>query len=650
MTPPVTGLVVDAIGFLTGTALYLMLLSLVWRERAAEGAPLLSRRGRLPLLTGLCGVAWNVGAFVSFASRMMGTSAPSPVLVAVAFGALGCLPAVVVHALVEGREAQHGRTGGRVLVVSAYGLSIAAVLLHLAAAFRGQVVPSRAALWLLTGGFGVLMVALLVITRPQAIGRRGVWVAGLSLFAVSALHFGSHAGDSHEAWWVELIGHHASLPLALAILHQDYRFALADLFLKRAIALLLLMGVTLLALSAWATPLLQEREGGLPLDPGATAVLVALWMLTALVYPLLRRAADAFVDRVVLRRPDYPAVQAALAGDLEADDTEAAIHARLVGVLGSAIGAEEVALAPDPLPGRDARLVVAGAALRALDDPPRVFLLRLATVDPPYRAVACGRLAAGRRLLSDEAGFLETVARLASRRIDAVRVAQERLERNLREQAMHRLATEAELRALRAQLNPHFLFNALTTIGYLVQAAPARALETLLRLTHVLRGVLRRTTTEFSTLDEEVAFIRAYLEIEQARFEERLTVTIDVAADAGAARVPTLLLQPLVENAIKHGLTGCPEGGRVRLAARREDDGLVIDVTDSGTGFDPAAVHRGVGLTSVRQRLAAHFGARASMTIDSTPGRGSAIRLQLPFAEGASGAVATTRRGRRRAG
>ena len=109
---------------------------------------------------------------------------------------------------------------------------------------------------------------------------------------------------------------------------------------------------------------------------------------------------------------------------------------------------------------------------------------------------------------------------------------------------MERLAAQAELRALRAQLQPHFLFNALTTIGHLIQQAPPRALDTLLRLTSVLRGVLRRTTSEFATLGEEIDLITSYLDIEQARFEERLRVEIDVparscSADFAAALVRT---------------------------------------------------------------------------------------------------------------
>src|SRR5438045_3239977 len=159
-------------------------------------------------------------------------------------------------------------------------------------------------------------------------------------------------------------------------------------------------------------------------------------------------------------------------------------------------------------------------------------------------------LTGGRRLLSDDVATLEAIVTIAARRIDAIRVTQERHDREIREREMGRLATEAELRALRAQINPHFLFNALTTIGYLIQTAPPRALQTLLRLTALLRAVLR-SEGEFTTLGRELEIIESYLDIEHARFEQRLHVTIDVPTRLRNVRLPPLILQPLVENAIK---------------------------------------------------------------------------------------------------
>jgi len=623
--------IVDVLGFLTGIVLYVMLLVMVWRERAAEGTPLLASRGRLPLFTGVAGLIWNVGALLSFGPRVVGGSSPAPVIVAIAFSALGCLPAVVVHALLEGRETAAGRAATRAVIAAAYLLSAVAALLHVAAAIGGRPVPSRPALWLLTGGFTALTALLLLLTRRQPIGRRGVWVAALAIFAVSALHFGRHEGN--EAWWVELIGHHASLPLALAILHQDYRFALADLFLKNAIALLLLMGVSLALFSGVLAPLLRWQDSGGAWDPRAVALFVALWMASALIYPGLRRLASRVVDRVVLRRPDFDALLRNFAAELGAAESEDDVLQGMGRALTAALGVASPRVIDDPAPESDRRLVIAGSAARAwMTETAPAIVLRLHTVDGPRRALAIGPMTAGRRLLSDDRHVLEALAQLAARRLDSLRVAQERLERNLREQRMQRLATEAELRALRAQLNPHFLFNALTTIGHLIQTAPDRAVETLLRLTQVLRGVLRRSTAEFTTLEDEIELVRSYLDIERARFEERLMVSIDVPGSLGRLAVPALLLQPLVENAVKHGLAPKVEGGWLRIQAYSDADRLNIVVEDSGLGFEPDPAHAtaGVGLTSVAQRLAAHYGAAARLAIRSALGAGTRIHIELP--------------------
>src|SRR6185437_2133373 len=164
--------------------------------------------------------------------------------------------------------------------------------------------------------------------------------------------------------------------------------------------------------------------------------------------------------------------------------------------------------------------------------------------------------------------------------------------------------TEAELRALRAQINPHFLFNALTTIGYLIQTTPSRALDTLMRLTSLLRGVLR-SEGELTTLGRELEIIEAYLDIEHARFEDRLRVRIDVAPGLRDLRIPPLLLQPLVENAVKHGIAPLRDGGEVMVSASTRPAAagsavLTIVVHDTGAGAAQEELERrrrsGIGL------------------------------------------------------
>jgi len=231
-----------------------------------------------------------------------------------------------------------------------------------------------------------------------------------------------------------------------------------------------------------------------------------------------------------------------------------------------------------------------------------------------------------------------------ARRIDALRVTHERCEQNLREQEINKLATEAQLRALRAQVNPHFLFNALTTIGYLIQTAPDRALETLLKLTSLLRGVLR-AEGELVTLGEELKLISSYLDIESARFEERLRASTDVPDELLARFLPSLQVQPLVKNAIKHGITPSRFGGEVSIRARVErspsdqsqnGEVLIILVSDTGIGASEIEMargrRRGVGLSNIEERLRSYGGQAASLRITSTLGEGTVVELRTPAA------------------
>jgi two-component system sensor histidine kinase AlgZ len=188
--------------------------------------------------------------------------------------------------------------------------------------------------------------------------------------------------------------------------------------------------------------------------------------------------------------------------------------------------------------------------------------------------------------------------------------AQEAARRQALESAV--LAREAELRALRAQVNPHFLFNSLHSIGSLAGTRPGAARDMAIALGEFLRHSLKLGGLASVPLQQEIDLMAQYLAIEQVRFGERLQVRIDVEPDAGQTPVPPLLLQPLVENAIKHGVAGMLEGGLVSIEARRQGDMCRVTVVNA---FDPEAQPRagtGTGVRNVRDRLATHFGHAAS--------------------------------------
>jgi sensor histidine kinase YesM len=206
-----------------------------------------------------------------------------------------------------------------------------------------------------------------------------------------------------------------------------------------------------------------------------------------------------------------------------------------------------------------------------------------------------------------------------------------------KEKAEERARTElarAELRALRAQIHPHFLFNTLNTIAALIPHDPAQAENVTTRLADIFRFALHASEREWIPLAEELEFVHAYCEIERARFGERLRVEERVDPAALAVLVPSLLLQPLVENAIRHGLAGRVDGGCVRVAAALDGGEVVLRVEDDGVGFDPATragrARDGFGLRSVEDRVRA-IGHGARLDIVSNHGGGTRITLRLPI-------------------
>jgi len=604
------------VGYLTGAALYAMLLAMVVRA---------SRPDRLMVVTAAFGIAWNLGELLVQASRRAGSLAAVGWLEAASYSALGALAAVVVHSVTrdpggEARPATAGTSVQRVIAVAAYALAAAAAVLHLLAAATGGIVPSRAALVLLTAGLVILAPALVLTTRRQGHDRRALWMVALTVFAVSALHLGSPHGNS-ESWALELVGHHASIPLAFAILYEDYRFALADLFLKQALTLVALVTLVF-GVSSVVLPrgVVSDVVSDVVPDAGPagvqTGLLLALWIGTALLFPWLKRGVDAFVDRFVLSRADYAAFIDRFAAALQACDAEDSLLDRASMLLAPALNAAQVTWSRVP----------------PADRTPRTHDVAVPTSEAPHYALTVGSLAGGRRLLSDDEAMLERAAILIARRIDAIRLTSERYERVLLEREMQTLATEAELRALRAQINPHFLFNALTTIGYLIQQAPPRALDTLMRLTTLLRGVLR-SEGEFTSLGHERDLLQAYLEIECERFEERLQVEIDIPSELRTAPIPTLIVQPLVENAIKHGIAPARDGGRVTVSARLCADGTELHISVRNTGAQLHAVDRGgpgVGLPNVERRLVCCYGDAARFNLLAAPDGSTVAELVLP--------------------
>jgi signal transduction histidine kinase len=212
-------------------------------------------------------------------------------------------------------------------------------------------------------------------------------------------------------------------------------------------------------------------------------------------------------------------------------------------------------------------------------------------------------------------------------------------ERQHRSDHLESLLTEARLSALRAQLHPHFLFNTLNTVSAYVESDPTLARAMLGHLGDLLRFSLDSEGRREVSLDEEIEALDHYLAIQRARFGDRLRTRVDVPPELRLARVPALVLQPLVENAITHGLSELPDVGEIRVSARVREGWLTLTVHDNGVGLDDdwrLERDAGTGLSNTRGRLAEIYGVKHHFSVGPAAGRGVSAEIRVPYAFGSS--------------
>ncbi|XOV84621.1 MAG: sensor histidine kinase [bacterium] len=225
--------------------------------------------------------------------------------------------------------------------------------------------------------------------------------------------------------------------------------------------------------------------------------------------------------------------------------------------------------------------------------------------------------------------FFGTRARMVRAEADLARA-------NARQAQQEKLLAETELKLLQAQIEPHFLFNTLSNIVGLIHENPDTAEKTLLNLTTLLRGSLNRTRQQATTLGQELEIAQAYLEIQSTRMQGRLGYAFDVPAELNNTPLPPLLVQPLIENAIKHGIEPCEDGGEISVHAIRQNTDVLISIADTGVGITQdhsatrATAGSGTGLRNVRERLHTLYGSKAQLDLLPNEPQGVIARITLP--------------------
>jgi sensor histidine kinase YesM len=208
-------------------------------------------------------------------------------------------------------------------------------------------------------------------------------------------------------------------------------------------------------------------------------------------------------------------------------------------------------------------------------------------------------------------------------------------EGELRASQLETQLTQAQLQALKMQLHPHFLFNTLHSISALLHRDPDTADRMIARLGDFLRLTLDNSGAQEVSLEKELEFLKCYLDIERVRFQDRLTTSLDVEPRALDSRVPNLILQPIVENALRHGLSRRAAPGRLEISAKRDNGSLRIQVRDNGPGLaavkgEAGRVREGVGLSNTRARLEQLYGGAHRFSIENAPGGGLLVTLEIP--------------------
>lgn len=599
-----------AVGILVFGAMAVLLIK-DWRHNGL-------RQTRLSLTAALLAFFWNLGSILVLAASGRESGALEGV-VTFSFSILSLLPAVLLHIVLRQRRL--------VWIAAGYGLSGVAVLLHLGEPVLAPARLHQFGLLVIAIGYGFL-IGILIVVSFRSKGRRFlrdpelVSLCCLLLFCISFVHFGY--GHAASAWTAEIAWHHAGIPLALFVLLQDYRFLLLDVFSR------FLVNFGLAAVYAIGALFVYRH-----LDLGGTLRQDKFWLgigfvadcLVLISFAIVRAQLQRWVASRLFRRRGIVECMNRLSMVAMRATSEEQLLEEFAAAFAECIDAVRFAVRAAVSSNLDKPIVssnpLKGRIFEDVDWVEAIVPLRFSQGD--FCHVLLGARHGGRRYLSED---LETLRQIAG-------AATEQIER-FRGEALRRLVSQAELRALQSQINPHFLFNALNTLYGTIDRQSKQARQFVLNLAEIFRYFLRTDRT-FIPLEQELKIVRAYLEIEKLRLGDRLETSLSIPETAQSTLIPVLSLQPLVENAVKHGVAATRGKGLVSLSVEETEEGLWIKVQDSGTGFQATLpTGAGVGLDNVRQRLRLCYGDAEGLDIKTGP-NGTVVSFLIPLQEGTDG-------------
>jgi signal transduction histidine kinase len=609
------------ITFTFGALTFSVLALFYWREKRLRR----TRAGSLvfPVFTVVCASAFLINLMLRIATGLSPDSAWVTGLSLVLVLVTSLLPPLLFHLMYT--EEQGDLPSARVwrwLLAALYAVSMVAALpqgledSELIATGWGDLLDNSPALMLgAAGALGLLAQGFSNRKLSMLERRHRRWTRALLCLTVA----GAVGNLAQPGAIVGLMPDYLVLAFFCVTLYYKERLVFFDLLIRRGA--FFAIGLVVLTLFFVVGSGLYDR---LPSDWSRPWIIALLLMPFFLTGPwIYRRLADNIDRTWLLRRYSAAEAERQFDRDIQASLTEEDLRSRARQSLHDIFQASaevqfrQEAETPEPEGGMRAELRHHDASLGwiALEGRPNCI---------PY--------------MSDDRRLLQSVARTLSVVLENVRFREEQQQQQEREQQLRFLASRAELKALRAQMNPHFLFNALNAIAGLIQDQPHLADATVEQLAQVFRYTLRKSENEWVRLDEEIEFVSAFLRVEQARFGDRLHVDFDIEPGAGGVPIPAMSIQPLIENAIKHGISTIERGGTIGLHVALKNDLLCVEVFDNGPGFPPGfslaeagngQASPGHGLRNIVERLRGYYGDSARLHWESAGGA-TRVNLTLP--------------------
>lgn len=602
---------INTVGHTAGLLLFGVIIALLLRDRRAHGI----RKTKLSIVAASLAFGWNVGSLVALGAGDP-DSMSMQIIMTASFAVLSLLPAVLLQVALQGQFKTITNIG--------YAVSAAAIMLHVDELFVSSSAPHQIALLLVAAGFAVLTIVAALLRprmRPPAPDQRTEWfsLACLLLFVSSFPHFGYL--HFRSPWTAEIAWHHIGIPVALVVLLQDYRFLLLDTFTR------FLMNSGLAAAYVACILVLNQRFHLWKLIDSSvflSGVALVAVCLSLILFAHARNRLQQWIGGAIFHRGNLEDRIHSISQLPEKTDTEEELISNAAAQVAAHLRADRFSVVSDVGKGEkpDRPAMLLGALLNDAPDlswAEAQIPLRFSSGE--VRFLLTGARRGRQRYLSED---LEDMRRLAS-------VIVEQVER-FRSEELRRLATQAELRALQAQINPHFLFNAFNTLYGTIDRRSLEARRLVLNLTEIFRYFLQGDRSVIP-LSEELRIIKAYLEIEALRLGDRLQTELDVSESALQVMIPILSLQPLVENAVKHGVASKVGPGRVVVRAHNTDGILRVSVEDKSLGLAAGKMisneGSGLGLANVRRRLHLSYGPESKLDV-SYGSQGSIVTLIIP--------------------